>query len=109
MVAYAPQQPQRILQSFIQCCEALGIADGAGLPVRMRQHEVIQHVRERLVRDRDSKLSQMREVGCAQLARPVFLREEYFLRRSLRGAPVFHFPLEGSQLAVGKTVRVSGS
>jgi hypothetical protein len=87
------QLPYRILQPLAQCDEAFRITQRAALPVRMRQHEVIQHMLKRLAVDRDSYFRQMREVGLAQLARPVFLREVHFLCRPLRCPPVFHFPL----------------
>ena len=67
---------------------------------------MIKHVREWLAADRDSQFGQVREIGLAQLARPVFLREVHLLRRSLRRTPVFHLPLQRSQLAIGETLRI---
>ena len=48
--------PQRVLQPFAQAGEALRLADGSRFPVRIRQHEVVQHVRERITGNRDSQL-----------------------------------------------------
>ena len=42
------QFPQGVLQPFAEALEALGEADGAGLPVGVGEHEVIDQVVERL-------------------------------------------------------------
>lgn len=61
---------------------------------------------KQLATDRDSQFGQMREIGLAQLARPVFLGKVQLLPRTLRGAPVFHVPPQRPQLPVSETFRV---
>jgi hypothetical protein len=59
---HAAQFPQRVLQPFAQALEALRKADRHRLPVRVGQHEVIDHVLERLTRDRHPQFVHVREV-----------------------------------------------
>jgi hypothetical protein len=47
----AAQLGQGVLQAVAEALEALGEADGAGLPVRVGQHEVVDQVRKRLAVD----------------------------------------------------------
>jgi hypothetical protein len=47
------QLPERVLQAFAQTLEALGKADRPRFPVRVRQHEVVDQVREALSLHRD--------------------------------------------------------
>jgi hypothetical protein len=63
----------------------------------MRQHKVVDQVRERLTVDRDAQVGQMREVRGAQSARQMLLGEEHFLVRPARGPPVLQPPLKRSQ------------
>src|ERR1700722_9957565 len=50
------QFPQGVLQALAEALKALGEADGASLPVGVGQHEVIDHVVERLAEDGDAEL-----------------------------------------------------
>ena len=49
------QFPQGVLQPFAEALEALGEADRAGLPVGIRQHEVVDQVIERFAGDGDAE------------------------------------------------------
>ncbi len=50
------QFPQGVLQTLAEALEAFGEADGAGLPVGVGEHEVIDHVIEGLAEDGDAEL-----------------------------------------------------
>ena len=97
------QFPQGVLQAFAEALEALGEADGAGLPVGVGEHEVIDHVVERLAEDGDAELGHAGEVTLGEPTRLVNLREEDLLGRPFEGAPPFDPPLQGPELDVGET------
>ena len=84
---YCAQFPHRVLPAFTEALQALGIADRARLPVRVRQHEVVHQVLERLSRERDPQLRHVREVRRAQPPRHVYLTEIHFVRGSFRNPP----------------------
>lgn len=56
------ERPESILDPDAQTLEALGEANRAGLPVRIRQNEVVEQVRERLALDGDLELVHRGEV-----------------------------------------------
>src|ERR1039457_7168791 len=99
------QFPNRVLQSLAQTFEALGIAHCPRFPVRVRQHEVINQVRETLPLDSDAQLFHVREVGRSQASRRVLLREEYFLGRPLGCPPTLYPALQRAQLPVLEPAR----
>ncbi len=101
--------PQGVLQPRAQALPALREADGAGLPVRGGEHEVVDQVVERLAGDGDAQLGHVREVRGPEPARFVVLCEEHLLGRSLGGPPVCEPPLEGPQLPVGVASREAAS
>jgi hypothetical protein len=100
---HAAQFRQRVLPPRAETLEALGEADRAGLPVRVGQHEVVDQVGKRLAVDGNAQAGAVREVGGAEPAGLMHLREEHFLGRSVQGPPLFEAPLQGPQLAVGET------
>ena len=63
---------------------------------------MINHVIKSLASDCDLQVVHVREVRGGQLARPVDLSEEDFLRRAVGGSPRFDLSLEGAELNVGK-------
>jgi hypothetical protein len=99
------QFPQGVLQAFAEALEALGEADRAGLPVGIRQHEVVDQVIERLAGDGDAKLGHVREVTLGEPTRLVSLCEEHLLGRPFEGAPLFDPPLQATELDVGEASR----
>lgn len=103
---HATQLPQRSLQAFTQAGEALGKADRAGFPVRIRQHEVIQQMGESFPGNENAHIRQMREVAFARFAGPMLLREVHFLCRPFRRPPVFYFPLQGPELTICESLRM---
>jgi hypothetical protein len=97
------QFPQGVLQPFAEALEALGEADGAGLPVGVGEHEVIDHVVERLAEDGDAELGHAGEVTLGEPPRLVDLCEEHLLGRPFEGAPEFDPSLQATELDVGET------
>jgi hypothetical protein len=99
------QFPQGVLQALAEAFEALGEADGAGLPVGVGEHEVIDQVVEGLAEDGDLELGHAGEVALGEPPRLVDLREEDLLGRPFEGSPLFDPPLQGPELDVGKPAR----
>ena len=79
--------------------DRLAQADRRPLPIRERQHDDAEHVREELSGNRDAELYRAREVGLHRLAGPVPLGEEYFLVRAVRCAPALHMALQRAELS----------
>jgi hypothetical protein len=99
------QFPQGVLQALAEALEALGEADGAGLPVGVGEHEVIDHVVEQLAEDGDTKLGHTREVTLGEPPRLVDLGEEDLLGRAFEGPPLFDPALQATELDVGEAAR----
>jgi hypothetical protein len=87
------QFPQRILEPLAQALETLRVADRAGLPVRVRQHKMIDQMREGLTRKRDTQGRHVGEIRLAQPSRLVLLGKVHFLPRAFRRPPHLHAPL----------------
>lgn len=100
------QLPQRVLKTFAQALETLRTANRAGLPVRVRQHEVIDQMRKRLAGDRDGQRGHVSEIRLPQTSRLVLLREVHFPPRAFRRSPHLDAPLQRAQLAFRKPARV---
>lgn len=83
------QFPEGVLQTFGESLEALGEADGAGLPVGVGEDEVIDHVVERLAEDGDAELGHAGEVALGETSRLVDLGEEDLLGWPFEGSPEF--------------------
>ena len=103
---HAAQRPHCVLKAFAEALETLREAERHVLPVRVRQHEVIDQMRERFAVDRHAQIGHVREVRGAQPARHVLLREEDLLVRPARGPPLFDPPLQGPQLLLGESTRM---
>ena len=101
------QLPQGILQPLAEALEALGEADGAGLPVGVGEHEVIDHVVERLAEDGDAELGHAGEIRFGEPTRLMDLGEEDLLGRPFEGSPLFDPPLQAAELDVGEPPRIS--
>jgi hypothetical protein len=97
---------QGVLQAVTEALEALGEADGAGLPVRVGQDEVVDQVGPRHAPDRDLQARDVGEVRGTQPTRFVDLSEEDFLGRPVQGAPLLDVPLQGAELSVGEATGV---
>jgi hypothetical protein len=98
----AAQFPQRTLQPRAQALETLGETDRRRLPIRVRQHKVIDHVVERLPLDGHAQAAHAREIRRRQPARLVYLGEEHFLGWPTQCPPAPDLPLQGPQLAVSE-------
>ena len=101
------QFPQGVLQALAEALEALGEADGAGLPVGIGEDEVIDHVIERHAEDGDAELGHAGEVRFGESPRLVDLCEEHLLGRAFEGAPLFDPPLQAPELDVGEPSRIA--
>jgi hypothetical protein len=97
------QFPQGVLQAFAEALEAFGEADGAGLPVRVGQHEVIDHVVERFAEEGNAKLGHTGKVRLGEPTRLMGLGEEDLLGRSFEGTPSFDPTLQTTELDVRET------
>jgi hypothetical protein len=100
------QLHQRVLQPVGERLEGLGEADRPGLPVRVRQDEVVDQVVERLAGDGHPQVRHVGEVGGAQPTGRVDLGEEHLLGRPLGGPPRLDPPLERAELSVREHARV---
>ena len=96
------QFPQGVLQPFAEALEALGEADGAGLPVGIGEHEVIDQVVERLAEDGDAELDHAGEIALGEPTRLVDLGEEDLLGRPFQGSPLLDPSLQAPELDVGE-------
>jgi hypothetical protein len=103
---HAAQFGQGALQAVTEALEALGEADGAGLPVRVGQHEVVDQVGQRHAPDRDLQARDVGEVRGTQPTRFVDLSEEDLLGRPVQGAPLLDVPLQGAELSVGEATGI---
>ena len=101
------QFPQGVLQPFAEALEALGEADGAGLPVGVGEDEVVDHVVERHAEDGDAELGHAGEVRFGEPPRLMNLSEEHLLGRPFEGAPLFDPPLQATELDVGEPSRIA--
>jgi hypothetical protein len=99
------QFPQGVLQAFGEALEALGEADGAGLPVGVGEDEVIDDVVERLAEDGDAELGHAGEVRFGEATRLVDLGEKHLLGRPFEGPPLFDPALQATELDVGESAR----
>src|ERR1022692_2610620 len=100
------QLPQRVLQPLAQALKTLGKAYRSRLPVRVRQHEVIDQVRKTLSLYGHAQLFHVREVGSAQPPRRMLLGKEHLPGRTFSRTPVLHATLQRAQLPVLKTAGV---
>jgi hypothetical protein len=100
------QLPQPILQPLAEALQALREAQRPRLPVRVRQHEVINQVRERHAGDGHPQRIAVGEVAGAQPPRLVDLGEEHLLGRAEQRPPTLDAPLQGADLAVDEAARV---
>jgi len=96
---HASQFPQRVLQAVGQRLERLRHAQRHGLPVGVREHEVIEHVLEALTQDSHSQRVHAGEVRGRQVAGVMHLAEHDRARLARRGPPVPDTPLKGAALA----------
>jgi hypothetical protein len=101
------QFPQGVLQALAEALEALGEADGAGLPVGVGEHEVIDHVVEGHAEDGDAEFGHAGEVALGEPARLVDLGEEDLPGRPFEGPPLLDPTLQATELDVGESPRVA--
>ena len=99
---HAAQFPQGVLQALAQALVALRETDRPRLPVRVRQHEVVDQVLKHHALDCHPQTAAVREVAGTQPARIMHLAEEHLLRRAVQSPPLLDPPLQRPQLAVGE-------
>jgi hypothetical protein len=102
----AAQVPQRILQAVGQRLERLGDAQRHRLPVRVGQHEVVDHVIEPLAADGDVERVHVGEVGRCEVAGRVNLAEHDRLPRAVGGPPLPHATLERAAMRIEELPRM---
>jgi len=103
---HAAQFPQRILQAVRERLERLGNAQRHRLPVRVGQHEVVDHVIEPLAADGDVQRVHVGEVGRCEVAGRVNLPEHDRLPRTVGGPPLPHATLERAAMRIEKLPRM---
>ena len=103
---HAAQFPQGVLQPLAQAGEALRKAQRHVFPVRVREHKVIDQMRERLPLNRHPQLFHVAEIRGAQAPRFMHLGEEHFLGRPVLGLPLPHPPLQRAPRGLPVTVGI---
>jgi hypothetical protein len=91
--------PDRVLESVRQRLERFRGTHRHRFPIRVRQHEVVDEVVERLTLNGDGQIIHGREVGTGEIAGVMDLREHRLAARSERGPPVSHLSLESPPVA----------
>lgn len=92
--------PQRRLHAVGKRLEGLRDAQAHRFPVRVGQDEVVDHVLERLPRDRDAQRGHVREIGRGEVGGLMHLAEDRELGRSVAGPPLPDPPLEGASVGI---------
>ena len=103
---HAAQFPQRILQAVGQRLERLGRAQRHRLPVRVGQHEVVDHVIEPLAGDGDVERVHVGEVGRREVAGRVNLAEHDGLPGAAGRSPLPHATLERAAMRIEELSRM---
>ncbi len=106
LLRHTAQSPESLLQSLAQAFEALRVAQRYVFPVRVRQDEVVNHVRKGLPRNGHAHLFHVREIGLAQPSRQMLLYKEDFPARTFYCAPLLDAPLQRPQLRICKLSRL---
>jgi hypothetical protein len=103
---HAAEFPQRILQTIGQGLERLRRTQRYRLPIRVGQHEVIDHVIEPLTGNGDVQRGHVREVRCREIAGLVDLAEHDGLPRSVGRPPLPYATFKGAAMRVEELARV---
>ena len=103
---HAAQFPQRILQTVGERLERLRRTQRHRLPVRVGEHEVVDHVIESLAGDRDVQRVHVCEIGGREIAGIVDLAEHDGLPRSMRRPPLPHAAFKGAAMRIEELARV---
>jgi hypothetical protein len=99
---HAAQLPQSVLQALAEALQAFGEAEGAGLPVGVGQHEVVDQVSERHPVEGHAQFGAVGEVAGRQPAGMMHLGEEDLPGGTVLGTPALEPSLQGPQLTVGE-------
>jgi hypothetical protein len=99
---HAAQFPQGVLQPLAEALVALREAEGSRLPVRVRQHKVVNQMVEEHALEGHAQAAAVREIAGAQPAGVMHLGKEHFPGRPLQAAPALDAPLQRPQLAGGE-------
>jgi hypothetical protein len=98
--------PEGVLQAVGERLERLRGTQSHRFPVRVGEHEVVDHVIERLAGNRDVQRVHVREVGGREIAGVVDLAEHDGLARPVDRAPLPHAALEGAAMRIEELARV---
>ena len=95
-LGHSSQFPECLLQPLAEALEALGKTDRGRLPVRVGEHEMIDHMVEGLACQGHVQARHVGEVGRAQTAGIMGLREEHLLGRPARPPAIDESDVEAS-------------
>jgi hypothetical protein len=107
LARHAAQPPKRFLEPPAQRLERFGEADRDGLPIRIRQREVIHQVVKWLPGDRHPQRVHACEIRRPQAARGMDLREHHLPAAAMPGPPVTNSTLKRPPLRLGKPARIT--
>jgi hypothetical protein len=99
------QFPHRVLQPFAETLEAFREAERDRLPIRVREHEMIEHVLKRTAVDGHAQVRAAGKVAGSQPTWMMYLGEENLFGRPALGPPTLDLPLQRPQLAVAEAAR----
>jgi hypothetical protein len=99
---HAAEPPEGVLEPLGEALVTLGEADGAGLPVGVGQHEVVDQVVEGPAAEGHAQLGAVGEVAGAQPAGVMHLVEVHLAGGAFQGTPLLDAALQGAQLTVGE-------
>ena len=95
---HTAETPEGGLHACAQCLKTLARANRHRLPVRVRQHEVIQQMRERLAGDDHFELAHVRKIRLPLFSGHMRLRKEHLAVRPRLQTPRQEPPLQRAQL-----------
>jgi hypothetical protein len=98
--------PESVLQAIRERLERLRGTQRHRFPVRVGEHEVVDHVIERLAGDRDVQRVHVREVGGREIASVVDLAEHDRLPRPVDRTPLPHAAFERATMRIEELARM---
>lgn len=94
----ASQLPERLLDALGQCLKGFAKAHAYRLHIGVRQHEVIEQMRESLPVDAHLQIAHVGEIGLSSFAGNMHLLKDNLLLRTLLRTPLRNLALQGAHL-----------